>query len=256
MAVPPAVQAALELYALCLKKSVASFVRSVYAVVFLAVVNFVVFAMLGEAGAWGGLLVIGVLVLTAAEYLKLVRAALPATRTLTPMVHSEEGLALFWAALPVLFILSLPHLVLSYTAPNLAIFWVVAVALLLNPLAEVLYNNVEDEPLDLVLGAFSFIGENWPEWLAPHGVVALLMAGLVVPGWVSWQEAVQLGARLFGPTLDLAAIWPLLHHLKPEGGLVLGMLCGVVHFLYLFRGHLYAELSGSTRRGRMWRAQH
>ncbi len=112
------------------------------------------------------------------------------------------------------------------------IFFLIQVSLyiLLNPVPELIYQT-RTSGLELLGASYHFIVENWLEWLLPNVIIAVagifllrILDALVymLPGFV------QFFALAFGFGLFLT-------------------------YLMTFRGFLFAELHGTTRRSRLYR---
>ncbi|MDH3445076.1 MAG: hypothetical protein OEN50_14205 [Deltaproteobacteria bacterium] len=141
-----------------------------------------------------------------------------------------------WDLLTVAFILWIP---LRFAAVALAsvpngwlIYLLIQVTLyiILNPVPELIYQT-RTSGLELLSASYNFIVENWLEWLLPNVIITVagvfllrVLDGLVymLPGFVQFF-AVAFGFGLF------------------------------LTYLMTFRGFLFAELHGTTRRSRLYR---
>ncbi|HKY09250.1 MAG TPA: hypothetical protein VJQ55_13450 [Candidatus Binatia bacterium] len=141
-----------------------------------------------------------------------------------------------WELLGIAFILWIPLRVLAMaleTAPNGAlIYFLIKLALyiLLNPVPEFIYQT-RTSGLELISASYNFIVENWIEWLIPN--LLLFAAGYVL----------------------LELIEPLLFGLPGFVALFLYAFIaglGLTYFM-TFRGFLFAQLHGTTRRSRLYR---
>jgi hypothetical protein len=105
-----------------------------------------------------------------------------------------------------------------------------ALYILLNPVPEFIYQS-RTSGLELLSASYNFIVENWLEWLLPN--IVLTAAGFfllrfvysivgVLPYFVQWF-VIAFGFGLF------------------------------LTYFMTFRGFLFAELHGTTRRSRMYR---
>jgi hypothetical protein len=141
-----------------------------------------------------------------------------------------------WEFLGIAFILWIPLRVLAMglaTVPNGdLIYFLIKLALfiLLNPVPEFIYQT-RVSGLELISASYNFIVENWIEWLIPNIV-------LFAAGYILLQSIEPL---LFG----LPAFVALFLY-----GLILG-LC--LTYFMTFRGFLFAQLHGTTRRSRLYR---
>lgn len=148
-----------------------------------------------------------------------------------------NGFTVFlWELLTIAFILFIPLRVLSMGlagAPNGAlIYFLIKLALyiLLNPLPEFIYQT-RTSGLELISASYNFIVENWIEWLIPN--IVLFAAGYLL----------------------LELIEPLLFGLPAFVALFLyAFLAGLaLTYFMIFRGFLFAQLYGTTRRSRLYR---
>jgi hypothetical protein len=141
-----------------------------------------------------------------------------------------------WELLGIAFILWIPLRVLAgglATVPNGAlIYFLIKLALyiLLNPVPEFIYQT-RATALELIGASYNFIVENWLEWLIPN--IILFAVGYFL----------------------LQLIEPLFFGLPGFVGLFLYALSaglGLTYFM-TFRGFLFAQLHGTTRRSRLYR---
>ncbi|HEY7715731.1 MAG TPA: hypothetical protein VIE90_14565 [Candidatus Binatia bacterium] len=141
-----------------------------------------------------------------------------------------------WELLLIAFILWIP-LRLAATAlgtmPNGAlIYFLIKLVLyvILNPVPELIYQT-RTAGLELISASYNFIVENWLEWLLPNVLLAgagYFFLGLIEP-------------LLFGLPGFLALF---------VYSFMVGL--GLTYFM-TFRGFLFAELYGTTRRSRLYR---
>ena len=148
-----------------------------------------------------------------------------------------NGFTVFlWELLGIAFILWIPLRVLSMglaTAPNGAlIYFLVKLALyiLLNPVPEFIYQT-RASGLELISASYNFIVENWIEWLIPN--IVLFALGYFL----------------------LELLEPLLFGLPGFVALFLyAFIAGLaLTYFMIFRGFLFAQLHGTTRRSRLYR---
>ena len=141
-----------------------------------------------------------------------------------------------WELLGIAFILWIPLRVLAAglaTTPNGALIYFLIKLLLyilLNPVPELIYQT-RATALELISASYNFIVENWIEWLIPN--IILFAAGYLL----------------------LQLIEPLLLGLPGFVALFLyGLLAGLgLTYFMTFRGFLFAQLNGTTRRSRLYR---
>ena len=148
-----------------------------------------------------------------------------------------KGFTVFlWELLGIAFILWIPLRVLSMglaTAPNGAlIYFLIKLALyiLLNPVPEFIYQT-RAAGLELISASYNFIVENWIEWLIPN--IVLFALGYFL----------------------LELLEPLLFGLPGFVALFLyAFIAGLaLTYFMIFRGFLFAQLHGTTRRSRLYR---
>jgi hypothetical protein len=148
-----------------------------------------------------------------------------------------NGFTVFiWELLTIAFILWIPLRVLSMGlagTPNGAlIYFLVKLALyvLLNPVPEFIYQT-RASGLELIGASYNFIVENWIEWLLPN--IVLFALGYLL---LDMAEPLLFGLPRFVALFAYAFL----------AGLAL------IYFM-IFRGFLFAQLHGTTRRSRLYR---
>lgn len=141
-----------------------------------------------------------------------------------------------WELLGIAFILWIPLRVLATglaTVPNGAlIYFLIKLSLyiLLNPVPEFIYQT-RASGLELISASYNFIVENWIEWLMPNVV-------LFAVGYSLLQIIEPL---LFGlPGFTAIFLYAFIAGL------------GLTYFM-TFRGFLFGQLHGTTRRSRLYR---
>jgi hypothetical protein len=138
--------------------------------------------------------------------------------------------------LTVGFILWIPMMLLSQVARTaqegalLVLGIKILLYVILNAVPELIYQS-RLSGLALLSGSYQFIVENWVEWLLPNLLIAAagyllaeLLFGLTL--WMPYFVQFFIATAAFGLFLT---------------------------FLMLFRGVLFAELNGTTRRSRLYR---
>jgi hypothetical protein len=141
-----------------------------------------------------------------------------------------------WEVIAIGFILWIPMWALSTglsSVPNGAlIFFLIQLCLyiILNAVPELIYQS-RASGLELIGASYNFIVENWIEWLVPN--LILFVAGYFLLNFV--------GSLFYG----LPGFVQLFLY-----ALVLG-LC--LTYFMTFRGFLFAQLYGTTRRSRIYR---
>ena len=154
---------------------------------------------------------------------------------MTPITRGEyiKGLSLYYLALTVGFLCVAVALVTSkvvdvYAAKD--IFWIPAAVLyygcLVLPCVELLYQS-RIRGWQIVSESFKFVVANWLEWLIPH---LLLVA--------TYIYAIETAMAREDPGLILSYLLWLMFY-GP-----------FLHFMLIFRGLMFQELSASTRERR------
>ncbi|MBI4528008.1 MAG: hypothetical protein HY695_29790 [Deltaproteobacteria bacterium] len=141
-----------------------------------------------------------------------------------------------WEILGIAFILWIPMTLLSrvaYTTPE-GPFIVLAVRILLyiilNPVPELIYQS-RISGLALLSASYEFIVANWIEWFLPNVLIAAAFYLLTV-----WLNAVAAYMPVFVQSFLIFSAFGLL-----------------LAFLMIFRGVLFSDLNGTTRRSRLFR---
>src|SRR5918994_210352 len=141
-----------------------------------------------------------------------------------------------WELLGIAFILWIPMRVLAMALASAVngglIFALIQIALyiLLNPLPELVYQT-RSSGIALIGESYNFIVENWLEWFLPN--IVLTIASYLI---------LQIFAVI---TTGLPAVVQIFITAVGMG------LC--LSYFMIFRGFLFAELYGSTRRSRAYR---
>jgi hypothetical protein len=141
-----------------------------------------------------------------------------------------------WDILTIAFIFWIPMRLLAqvaFTTPNGPLLYLgvqILLYVIFNPVPELIYQG-RVSGLALLSASYQFIVENWLEWLLPN-----LLVGVG-------------GYMLRGLVYQLVAPLPFfLQYFLVEAAFGLFLI-----FLMIFRGLLFAELSGTTRRSRVYR---
>jgi len=141
-----------------------------------------------------------------------------------------------WEIVQISFILWVPLMLLSRTlestpnGPLLLLFIQLLIYIFLNALPELMYQS-RAQGIELLPASGRFILENWLEWLTPNLVI--LAAGyLLVVGFLTIVQPLPSPVVTF---------------------LALSVSGGALMVLMIFRGILFAELDGTTRRSRVYR---
>jgi hypothetical protein len=232
------VQATLWLYGVALQKSWHCVARN-WIVSFAPLAYGVIMSLVGvlaaRLGIFGGILLGVASQACISSGLHLIKNMLTSGRT--DLNDFRTGFTVYlWDLLTVAFILWIPLRLLAIaleTAPNGALiyFFIQAVLyILLNPVPEFIYQT-RTTGLELLSASYNFIVENWLEWLLPN--VVLTAAGYVL----------LRGLQAFIWVLPPLIQWFII-------AFVAGLL---LTYFMTFRGFLFAELHGTTRRSRVYR---
>jgi len=263
----------IDLYRKAIQKTWQSLLRGW--IIMVAVVGFVVILAVtaqiaGALGTAAGLLLGAVNALLVGATLSLIEQTISFGRSLTIQDVFDSFGHYFWDVIGVGFVLWLPLFALDMGVQAnpygqfLSYAVLVLLFLLLNPAPEVIYQVRHDSPLDVLKTSYDFVMENWIEWFFP--IVLLLIPILLSPAgmrtFFSLSSRAGRGAGLdlfqiialpftiLGSWLDYAGTPSLLSWYL---GLFLTPPLAVA--ILLFRGHLFASLSGSSRRQRQFASQ-
>jgi hypothetical protein len=141
-----------------------------------------------------------------------------------------------WEILGIAFILWIPMTLLSRVAystedgPLIVLIVRLFLYIILNPVPELIYQT-RTSGLALLSASYEFIVENWIEWFLPN--LLITAAAYLLLGWLDLPAAYLPS---FFRYFFLFSVFGLL-----------------LTFLMIFRGLLFSELAGSTRRSRAYR---
>lgn len=265
--------ALIELYRVVLQKTWQSLRRGWITI--LAIIGFsfllnVAQQIAAPLGIVGGFILGAVNALLVGATLSLIEQSIMYARPLKARDIFDSFGHYFWDVIGVGFVLWIPLMALTMVAqtnPNglfLSYAVMLLIFILLNPAPEVIYQVRHDSPLDVFKNAYEFVIENWIEWFLP---IALLLLPLVAApdGIASFFRLSRRAGR--GAGLDFAQIltlpftiiesWLSYLGIASNVGGILGLLLTPVLAvcLLLFRGHLFARLSGSSGRQRRFAAK-
>ena len=263
----------LELYRTALQRTWLSLLKgwiTIVAVVGFVVILTVAVQVAAPFGIAGGFLLGAVNALLVGATLSLIEQSISYGRKLTIQDVLDSFGHYFWDVISVGFVLWLPLMALDMGMQAnpygqfLSYAVLLLMFLLLNPAPEVIYLVRHDSPLDVIKSAYEFVMENWMEWFLP--IVLLLLPILFSPmGLRSFFSLSSRAGR--GAGLDFFQILVLpftilggwFDYIGMPGSLswvVLVMLTPPLAVaILLFRGHLFALLSGSSRRQRQFALQ-
>lgn len=235
-----------------------------------AVVGFVVILTLvaqvaRPLGIAGGFLLGAANALLVGATLSLIEQSIRFTRRLTFQDVLNSFGQYFWDVIGVGFVLWLPLMALDMgTQANpygqfISYAVLLLIFLLLNPAPEVIYLVRHDSPLDVFKSSYEFVMENWIEWFIP--IAFLLIPTILSPAGMrtffslsgragrgaglDFFQILVLPFTILGSWLDYLGV-------PADVGWYLGLLLTppLAVGILIFRGHLFASLSGSTRRQR------
>jgi hypothetical protein len=141
-----------------------------------------------------------------------------------------------WELIGIAFVLWIPMRLAAMalaSVPNGGlIYFLIQIGLyiLLNPVPEFIYQT-RVSGLELIGASYNFIVENWIEWLAPN--IMLALAGFQL---LNLLDVMVVGLPAFVQLLIVAFVFGL-----------------CLTYVMAFRGFLFAELHGTTRRSRIYR---
>lgn len=253
-------QATLALYRDAGTDTLKALPRSGVALLFLLLggaFELVLGSMLGGAGMAGGFVLGLVDAFLTGWYLALLHVLVMQSRRLRMDDLQEHMGQLFFEVITIGFVFGIPRLILAFTAPQIVLPYVLIVALLFNPIPEMIYQERADA-MSLIGRSMAFMRDNWPEWMVGHALVfgllglglqALTGAGMLV---------LPLVFGLYGPWMEFMGLGTLglgLLGLGPVGVTIAAFLIVGSHAVMVFRGALYKRLSRSSRRSRAWQSQ-
>jgi hypothetical protein len=260
------VSATIRLYQQALQEAGRSFVQCwiiAVAVVVFAVLLLIIMNIAGVLGFLGGFLVGFANAFMVGWTLSLVEQAVQGARRLGWQdVWSSAG-QYFGDVITLGFILWIPLQFLQMGMQSNPYGSVIVSAvflllfILLNPIPEVIYQGRHGSPLDAMKDSYDFVLENWIEWFLP---LALVLGPL---GLTFFFSVAGGGGRLVGLDFFQLLQFPFTvmtmwgHYVGlPEGvtSLVVILLTPLATiFILFFRGHLFAALSGTSRRQRLFK---
>jgi hypothetical protein len=216
-------------------------------------------------GMIGGFVLGAVNALLIGATLSLIEQAIKGMRGITIRDVLDSMGHYFWDVISVGFVLWIPTLLLdtSLRANPDSQFLVTAclllVFILLNPAPEVIYLTRHDSPLDVLKRSYDFVLENWIEWFLP---MVLVLAPLGLSLFFKLSSRLGRGAGLDFIQLLLIPFTVLTAWLtdlgisaEVTGGLALLLTPPLMIGMLLFRGHLFAALTSTSRRQRLYQSQ-
>jgi hypothetical protein len=265
--------AAFDLYRQALRKTWHSLLRGWITI--LAVIAFLFVLLMAQTiaaplGMAGGFLLGAVNALVVGMTLSLVEQSVSYAKAVTLQDVFDSFGHYFWDVIGVGFVLWIPLMALDLSTqqnPNgqvISYAVMLLIFILLNPAPEIIYQVPHDSPLDVFKRAYDFVLENWIEWFLP---IAIMMLPLVAaPGGLAsfflLSHRVGRGAGLdfsqilFVPSTILGS-WLSSLGVAPHFAnyIIFFFTPPLAVSLLLFRGHLFASLSRSSRRQRQFASQ-
>ncbi len=233
------VQVTLWMYALALRRSwqsvaknwIISFAPLAYGLILSAAVSIV-----GPLGIIGGLILGLVSQACVSSGLYLVENVVRMGKT--NFDDFVKGFTVYlWELIRIAFILWIPLRVISFALSGagpdgglIMLLIQLALYILLNPVPEFIYQT-RTSGIELLGASYNFIVENWIEWFIPN--IALTILGYLL---VSALSLLTLGLPGFGRFFVVSFGFGL-----------------CLSYVMVFRGFLFAELNGTTRRSRAYR---
>lgn len=262
------VRVTLRLYLRALQRAVRSFQQcwiTAIAVVLFAIGMSLVITVAVSLGLLGGLLLGAANAFVVGWTLSLIeQGVLGSPRLGWKDVWGSAG-HYFWDVISIGFIVWVPLQILEMGmqanpyGPAIVSTVFLLLFILLNPVPEVIYQGRHGSPLEVIKGSYDFIIENWIEWFLPLAIV------LAPSGLTFFFSLTSQGGRLVGLDffrvlqMPFATLTSWFHYLGVPASvasffvLVLTPIATV--FMLFFRGHLFADLYGSSRRQRMFQAR-
>ncbi|HSE89891.1 MAG TPA: hypothetical protein VLJ79_27005 [Candidatus Binatia bacterium] len=232
------IKAIFWIYKTCLIRTV-ELVRNNLGIIFAPIAYGVLLSaaamLLAPLGMIGGIIMGVVLAACASSGLYIIENVVRMNKT--TLQDFTRGFSVYlWDILTIAFIFWIPMRLLAqvaFTTPNGPLLYLgvqILLYVIFNPVPELIYQG-RVSGLALLSASYQFIVENWIEWLLPNlviGAVAYMLRSLVY---------------------QLVAPMPFfLQYFLVEAAFGLFLT-----FLMIFRGLLFAELHGTTRRSRVYR---
>ena len=231
------IKALVWIYKTCLIHTVA-LVRENLGIIFAPLAyGFVLSAaasLLAPLGFIGGMVLGVVLAACASSALYLIENVVRMSKA--TLQDFTKGFTVYiWEILTIAFIFWIPMRLLAqfaFTTPNGPLLYLgvqILLYIIFNPVPELIYQG-RVSGLALLSASYQFIVENWIEWLLPNLLIGIL-------GYMLWDLVYRLATPMPFFLHDFLA--------KAAFGLFLA-------FLMIFRGLLFGELNGTTRRSRVY----
>jgi hypothetical protein len=232
------IKAIFWIYKTCLIRTV-ELVRNNLGIIFAPIAYGVLLSaaamLLAPLGIIGGIIMGVVLAACASSGLYLIENVVRMGKT--SLQDFARGFSVYiWEILTIAFIFWIPMRLLAqfaFTTPNGPLLYLgvqILLYVIFNAVPELIYQG-RISGLALLSASYQFIVENWIEWLLPN-----LLVGLA-------------GYMLRNLVYQLVAPMPFfLQYFLVEAAFGLFLT-----FLLIFRGLLFAELNGTTRRSRVYR---
>lgn len=251
------VKATLQMYLECAVQA-SKWLAKNWLVLLASVALFLLFTMsirlFGGLGLAGGFLLGFISALLTAQYYSWLQSTVDKDRLRLEDFYQIDW-PMFISVISVGFLLYLLHWVVSGIAAGMSDRSVILIFYLLivfafNAIPEVIYIK-RLESVNAFGEALRFTKENWIEWYIPF-IILLLPSLIFNPSPVSVLLQFALISPLF-PGVMLIGAWSQLFREVPQLGLVIGFI--IAHWYMIFRGFLFRDLEGGTRRRRIYLAK-
>jgi len=263
----PLIQSTLQLYRDVFVKSWRACVRNwpvMLATPALMVLQLAAGWVVAPLGMLGGLLMSLVNAACSSCYLVLINEV---TRTggRATLQDFRRGFGVYFSdILSVLFVLWIASMLLNVVAGVSAQGQLVSMAvsllagIALNVVPELIYQG-RSRSTELLMESLQFVQQNWLEWFLPVGILSMLLGTQWLSlEFIQWDLSAIYGLLIALSPTGLAMTIPmeLLSRLgsAPVAAISLGIpLLFGFFFLMVFRGFLFRELNGTSRRSRAFR---
>lgn len=239
-----------------------AFPRTLWALGFLLVAGVAMnvgITLAGSVGVGGGLLLGFAECWLLGTYLALLEIGLVRKRAVVLDDLTGNLGTYFSRTISVGFAISIPRLIFGFMSIELAMLWSLMTALVFNSAVEQLYQERDEDFMQIFRTSVQFQQQNWPEWFG--GLLPILLPLGLLYGVFDGGATVQLLVsvlEIYSPHYDFFTYSTLAGGLLKAGpvGLTVGvLLLAFNHIVLLYRGALYARLSRSNRRARAWKAR-
>lgn len=264
------IRSTLELYGRAAKTAGRALVGSPAALVGLVVAQLAFFAVAvlvsrAGLGLLGGFIIALVAAACVGAYLALVRGALTARKGIGFGAIQDSLGAHFGDVINIMFlffIFDLLTMPVFSALPVLAVLAWLLISVLFNPVPELIWTGRGSGGmgffggLEVLKEALAWVKKHGLEWFAPQIVVGIAVAFV---GHDSLLAFLQSFGPRFGFVESFSNVVPLVEAVATgfDAEVLLRAVLTplLTHFMMLFRGALFQELDGSSRRSREWQAR-